>query len=217
LPDNIRIEFDYVPARAGGQNLVFMLAASQLGGGDLIADHVRRNGHYVWITNAEGAFGYKKESIEGKVIPPVASYTVSWWAPQVFKGRDGWAHRVPARKNPGHLLIGDAYVPVAEKDCLVARHVVLTKRGGKITMEVDGEVVHKIDDSGGQDVHAITRQADGTLSKEPMRLPVHGDGHFGFRTLHMWPEFRNFRVYRVDGAGATDRSASPVSNKESGI
>jgi len=191
LPEEFHLEFDCVPLKQMA-NLVFMFAASQLDGRDLVADHAVRNGHYAWITNKEGAFSYKSKTIEDKRIPPIACYTISYWFPN--KSRP--AGRVPARKNPGHLLVADGPRPGAEDANGLPIRFAITKRGGRIVFAKNAEVVFDITDDGGQEVEAITKSEDGTLEKEPYIMPVYGGGYFGFRSLHAWVAFDNVRVTR---------------------
>ena len=196
IPADFRLEFDYLPIEETG-NLVFMFAAGQLDGKDLIAGHAGRNGHYVWITNSEQAFRWKTEFLQGRRVPPMACYTISYRFP-TEQYPD--ANRMPVRKNPGHLLLGDAQRPVPEGGRLRQHHFTIAKRGGRITFFRDGEKVHDIEDEGGQKVQAITRHEDGTLEKREYVMPVYGEGYFGLRSLNAHATFDNVRVF-VPSAG----------------
>ena len=196
IPADFRLEFDYVPIEETG-NLVFIFAAGQLDGKDLIAGHAGRNGHYVWITNREQAFRWKTEFLQGRRVPPMACYTISYWFP-VEQYPD--ANRLPVRKNPGHLLLGDAQRPVPEDERLRPHHFTIAKRGGRITFFRDGEKVHDIEDEGGQKVQAITRHQDGTLEKKQYVMPIYGEGDVGLRSLNAHAACDNVRVF-VPSAG----------------
>lgn len=193
MPADFRLEFDCTPIKEKG-NLVFIFSASLLDGKDLVAEHVNRNGHYVWITNNEGAFNYKKKYLEGKHVPPMACYSISYWFPG---GKYPDANRMPSRKNPGHLLVADAQAPAAESDRRKPRHFTIIKRAGHVTFFRDGEKVLEFHDPGRQEVQAITRLKDGTLEKETRALPVYGEGYIGLRSLHAWVSFDNLKVFAL--------------------
>ncbi len=198
LPADFRIEFDYQPLRQIGQNLVFMLAANQLDGRDMLAENNGRNGHYVWITNQESAFNYRTEFLEGKLIEPMSCYTLSFWAVQTDKQTGALRHRVPLQKNPRNFtgaLLADHFMPVNAGEGWTPHRFEIEKIGGSLRVRIDGKTTHEVVDAGGQETQAITRQADGAIAKRKVALPVFGEGYFGFRTLHMWPEFSNLRVY----------------------
>lgn len=193
MPADFRLEFDYLPIKEKG-NLVFIFSANLLNGKDLVAEHVKRNGHYVWITNGQGAFNYKKRYLAGKQVPPMACYTISYWFPG---GRYPDVNRMPSRKNPGHLLLADAQHPARKSGGKKPYHFTIVKRGGHVTFLRDGVKVLDFRDPGRQQVQAITRRKDGRLEKEPYVMPVYGAGYLGLRSLHAWASFDNLKVFAL--------------------
>ena len=155
LPADFRLEFDFTPKSPSGFFLLFFCAKGT-GGEDILGDRLMKE--------------YKAEKdLKKYTIGPINCYHISY--------RRNESADCNLRKNTGkHLLSNskvDQVIPAGK-----TAHVILAKKGGHITLTVDGVAFMDFTD-------------DGKLNNG-----IYGAGKFGFRQVYESEgQYDNFRVF----------------------